>query len=125
MKLAKGLWIIGIMLMMKSCVNGQPQEQDLIGTWKSDDGAKIEIKENFTFVAEQIAVSNLDFTTENQDLRVDFMGKWEITTDMYNKKVVKINSNKYTFNFYISGQGMLGDRKSTRLNSSHVRISYA
>src|SRR3712207_7878267 len=43
-------------------------------------------------------------------------GKYNILPELISRKIHSLNINTYEFN---------GDRKSTRLNSSHANISYA
>ena len=92
---------------LQSCDGIHPKPKDFIGSWKSDDGAIIELEKDSSFIAKQVNLSNIFFDKDNRNIKIDFEGRWEFTTDYKKKKIIKINSNKYSFSFEISGQGIL------------------
>lgn len=104
----KHIMIMGLFLFFQSCGNPKFERKDFVGVWKAEDNATVKLNDDGSAIINKINLSNIFDNKENQV--VDFTGKWEFTTDMYKKKVVKINSLKYTFDFYISGQGAFGNK---------------
>ncbi len=104
---------IAVMLLFQllfGCSHTKPERKDFIGTWKADDGATVQLKEDGSLIVNQINLSNIFFDNKNPANKIDFTGKWEFTKDNYKRQVIKVNSSKYTFNFNTSGQGALENK---------------
>ncbi|MFV0507367.1 MAG: hypothetical protein ACK5L5_11820 [Bacteroidales bacterium] len=100
--------IIGLFLFLQSCSNLKFERKDFVGIWEAGDKATVELNEDSSTIIKDIDLSNIFYSKTNET--IDFSGKWEFTTDMYKKQVIRINSRKYTFDFYISGQGTFGNK---------------
>jgi hypothetical protein len=110
METLKLITLIFISYVLGGCNNTAPKAEYFVGTWKSKDGAVIELNRDFSFTAKQVNLSNIFFNMDGKNNRANFTGKWKFTTDDQKRKVIEVDSNKYHFIFDISGQGVFENK---------------
>lgn len=89
-------------IMASSC-DPALKEQEVTGTWKSDDGASILLHKNGTYTARQI--NYFYFSSDNafKDRKIDLSGKWAIgKTGNQETKTVELRSNQTYKDFGIA-----------------------
>lgn len=82
-------------------------DQDLVGVWKARDGAMVRLERGGVVI---IKGMNMAMIWSNENKLADIIGEWKFTTDLNGNQVVEINADKYNFSFFMSGQGVVGNK---------------
>jgi len=118
----KHIMIMGLFLFFQSCSNPKFERKNFVGTWKSKDGAVIEIYENGKCKAVGLNHYNIHPFDQYKNQLLNFEGTWDFT----NKGEPKLhlsystgktyqykgdtNQSKNGFDFNIAGQGLLENK---------------
>jgi hypothetical protein len=118
-----------LLLLFQNCSNPELRREDFVGTWKSNDGAVIELREDGSYSAKRINYYNYFSEVKYENKRFDFDGRWKILDhkklkqlelqsdvtfkDLGINSTYMIDGRVYSHNigitFEISGQGLLED----------------
>lgn len=102
------LFFISLFFLLNGCNNPKPTFQDFIGTWTSEDGGEIILKEDSICIIKNITYSGY-LDTEI----LSYKGKWEFRDkdDLGNKQynVIVNKEGILSICFYISGEGLFSN----------------
>jgi hypothetical protein len=108
--------IITVSIFLQGCSNTEPTNKDVIGWWRSEDGAKLKFKQNGTFEAEllpgELFFARTDdfnhkrFNGSGKWLLKEKQGLWEISLNF--DKV--LNQNRYDTQILLSGSSGLTEK---------------
>jgi hypothetical protein len=105
----EGLIAICITLSLNGCTIRKPTFSDFIGTWVTNNGDQIILKEDSSFVAKNMKDPN----SYPDTLPQYFAGKWNFEiSDTYEKHIITLDSESldYTEWFFISGHGLFRNK---------------
>ncbi|MFR2070869.1 MAG: hypothetical protein ACLS4S_12190 [Bacteroides nordii] len=104
------LFFISLLLLFTGCNSPKPTFKDLVGTWVSEDGAKIILRDDSTCILKNIPAQYVNRYTDT-----DFFsntGKWyleknDLGYDGYN---IRIGHERLLYiTLYISGEGLFNN----------------
>lgn len=107
--MGKNLKILILMITLFSFLGcgEKMKDEDFVGVWKAQDGAIVKLERNGVVIIKGI---NMAMILSNENKFADITGEWKLTTDLNGNQVVEINTDKYNFSFFISGQGVFGNK---------------
>ncbi len=97
-KLISIVLVVLLSIVLNGCSMNFKKE-DFIGTWKSGDGAVIELKKDGSYIAKQINYNNIYPNEKLKKKRFDITGNWEIINNSKQENRLKLSSNA-TFSDY-------------------------
>jgi len=109
------LYIIAFPVLFSSCASKVPTGKDLIGIWKSKDGARFELKSDFSFIATNIPIVYYLLNGEKK-YGVNFfsgIGKWKIQNGQTHWEIditfttSSVGESRFGNQLLISGGGLL------------------
>ena len=101
------IFITSISFIFINCGNQPVHKFDIVGLWESKDGAKIEIKENGNYIANNINYYNYDSKPEYKNKKFSFSGIWKLESNNKNITKLKLESNKTFKDFGINSFGTI------------------
>lgn len=102
-------------MFLFSCNSEKYKEEDFVGIWKSNDGAIIQLKSDFSFIANSLDFSKIYYPFYKcKNKKTDCIGKWKYTMNSQKERVIyvlcDVDNKQRSFSFYISGKGVLGNK---------------
>lgn len=103
MKTIASIVLVFFTAIIASSCDPAIKEQELKGTWKTDDGAAILLHENGTYTASQINYFYFSGDNAFKDRKIDLSGKWIIRkTGNQETQTVELRSNQTYKDFGIA-----------------------
>ena len=78
------LFIFSLALILFGCDNRKPTKYQIVGTWLSDDGGKLILKEVGIFLLESLPTGLFLREAEDKGKTFAGSGKWELNNDQSN-----------------------------------------
>lgn len=117
------LLILITVVILNSCGNPEPKQNDFIGIWKSSDGAYITLSQDGSCILKGVDYFKISSFPQNKNKRLNVKGTWSFVDGVESGIIDGINKGiniiyqipdrkgEGSITFYISGVGFLGNKK--------------